>query len=58
MHLEYRFRFRWVGFRKFASLGYAVLMVDGRGSSNRGISFEAALKNKLVSGQNWYTYIS
>uniref|UniRef100_A0A158Q7Q0 Dipeptidyl peptidase 9 n=1 Tax=Elaeophora elaphi TaxID=1147741 RepID=A0A158Q7Q0_9BILA len=37
----------WVGFRKFASLGYAVLMVDGRGSSNRGISFEAALKNKL-----------
>uniref|UniRef100_A0A8R1XYJ9 Uncharacterized protein n=1 Tax=Onchocerca volvulus TaxID=6282 RepID=A0A8R1XYJ9_ONCVO len=37
----------WVGFRKFASLGYAVLMVDGRGSSNRGISFEAAIKNKL-----------
>uniref|UniRef100_A0A915PWP8 Uncharacterized protein n=1 Tax=Setaria digitata TaxID=48799 RepID=A0A915PWP8_9BILA len=37
----------WVGLRKFASLGYAVLMVDGRGSSNRGISFEAAIKNKL-----------
>ncbi|VDM95738.1 unnamed protein product [Thelazia callipaeda] len=37
----------WAGFRKFAGLGYAVLIVDGRGSSNRGISFESAIKNKL-----------
>ncbi|VDN21904.1 unnamed protein product [Gongylonema pulchrum] len=39
--------FRWVGFRKFTSLGYAVLLIDGRGSSNRGLSFEAAIKNRL-----------
>lgn len=27
------------------------MMVDGRGSSNRGLSFEAAIKNRLVSGK-------
>lgn len=30
-------------------MGYAVLMVDGRGSANRGIDFEAHIKNGLVS---------
>uniref|UniRef100_A0A915B1G7 Dipeptidyl peptidase 9 n=1 Tax=Parascaris univalens TaxID=6257 RepID=A0A915B1G7_PARUN len=37
----------WVGYQKFTSLGYAVVMVDGRGSANRGISFEAAIKGQL-----------
>uniref|UniRef100_A0A914VL41 Dipeptidyl peptidase 9 n=1 Tax=Plectus sambesii TaxID=2011161 RepID=A0A914VL41_9BILA len=37
----------WGGFQKYTSLGYAVLMVDGRGSSNRGLEFEAALKCRM-----------
>lgn len=37
----------WVSYQKFTSLGYAVVMVDGRGSANRGISFEAAIKGQL-----------
>ncbi|VDN50296.1 unnamed protein product [Dracunculus medinensis] len=37
----------WSELIKFTSLGYAVVMVDGRGSANRGISFEAHLKYKL-----------
>ena len=31
------------------AMGYAVVMIDTMGSSNRGIHFEAALKNNLVS---------
>lgn len=30
-------------------MGYAVLMVDGRGSANRGIDFEAHVKYALVN---------
>ena len=44
-----------------AAQGYAVVMVDGRGSSNRGLHFEAAIKNSLgtveiedqVEGLQW-----
>ncbi|VDK47386.1 unnamed protein product [Anisakis simplex] len=39
----------WVTYQKFTSLGYAVVMVDGRGSANRGISFETAIKGQLIS---------
>uniref|UniRef100_A0A914Y7P4 Dipeptidyl peptidase 9 n=1 Tax=Panagrolaimus superbus TaxID=310955 RepID=A0A914Y7P4_9BILA len=34
-------------FLKFLTLGYVVVVVDGRGSANRGISFEAPIKNAL-----------
>uniref|UniRef100_A0A7E4V2X7 Dipeptidyl-peptidase IV n=1 Tax=Panagrellus redivivus TaxID=6233 RepID=A0A7E4V2X7_PANRE len=34
-------------FLKYVSLGYAVVVIDGRGSANRGIAFEAPLKNNL-----------
>lgn len=30
-------------------MGYAVVMVDGRGSANRGIDFEAPVKYALVN---------
>ena len=32
-----------------ASLGYAVVVVDSRGSCNRGLKFEGILKHRLVS---------
>lgn len=31
-----------------ASLGYAVLVMDGRGSCQRGLRFEGAVKDKMV----------
>lgn len=31
-----------------ASLGYAVLVIDGRGSCQRGLQFEGAVKDKMV----------
>lgn len=31
-----------------ASLGYAVLVIDGRGSCQRGLKFEGAVKDKMV----------
>lgn len=31
-----------------ASLGYAVLVIDGRGSCQRGLAFEGAVKDKMV----------
>ncbi|KAL0478630.1 DPP9, partial [Acrasis kona] len=31
----------------FASLGYVVIMIDGRGSSRRGLAFESILKNSM-----------
>lgn len=34
-------------FLKFISIGYAVLIIDGRGSANRGINFESPIKEKL-----------
>jgi len=32
---------------KYITIGYAVLVVDGRGSSNRGVGFEGAIKEKM-----------
>ena len=37
-----------------ASLGYAVVVIDSRGSSKRGLAFESHVKNRLVS---CYIYI-
>lgn len=34
---------------KFLDLGYAILMIDGRGSANRGVKFEGHLKNSFVN---------
>lgn len=34
---------------KFLAFGYAVLVVDGRGSANRGLEFEANIKGRLGS---------
>lgn len=31
-----------------ASLGYAVLVIDGRGSCQRGLTFEGAVKDRMV----------
>lgn len=31
-----------------ASLGYAVLIIDGRGSCQRGLKFEGAVKDRMV----------
>ena len=31
------------------SFGYAVVIVDGRGSANRGIKFESAIKERMGS---------
>lgn len=32
-----------------AALGYAVLVIDGRGSCQRGLRFEGAVKDKMVN---------
>lgn len=32
-----------------ASLGYVVLVIDGRGSCQRGLRFEGAVKDKMVN---------
>ncbi|PAV81934.1 hypothetical protein WR25_10015 [Diploscapter pachys] len=37
----------WQPFKKYTRLGFVVLMCDGRGSSNRGLHFEAPLKRKF-----------
>uniref|UniRef100_A0A183BJ72 Peptidase_S9 domain-containing protein n=1 Tax=Globodera pallida TaxID=36090 RepID=A0A183BJ72_GLOPA len=36
---------------KFVAFGYAVLMVDGRGSANRGVQFESAIKQRMGSAE-------
>ncbi|KAJ3595739.1 hypothetical protein NHX12_005042 [Muraenolepis orangiensis] len=38
---------KYLRLNTLASLGYAVVVVDGRGSCQRGLEFEGALKNKL-----------
>lgn len=43
------FDFRISQFLKFVSFGYAVFVVDGRGSANRGIKFESAIKERMGS---------
>lgn len=40
---------KYLRLNTLASLGYAVVVIDGRGSCQRGLEFESALKNKMVS---------
>lgn len=37
----------WIPFQKYTKLGFAVVMLDGRGSSNRGTDFEFPIFGKL-----------
>lgn len=39
---------KYLRLNTLASLGYAVVVIDGRGSCQRGLLFEGALKNKMV----------
>lgn len=39
--------FRAAQFLRYLTIGYAVVVVDGRGSANRGVRFEGAIKNNL-----------
>lgn len=39
---------KYLRLNTLASLGYAVVVIDGRGSCQRGLEFESALKNKMV----------
>ena len=41
--------FRISQFLKFLAYGYAVVIVDGRGSANRGVSFEGHIKEAMGS---------
>uniref|UniRef100_H3D0G3 dipeptidyl-peptidase IV n=1 Tax=Tetraodon nigroviridis TaxID=99883 RepID=H3D0G3_TETNG len=38
---------KYLRLNTLASLGYAVVVIDGRGSCQRGLEFESALKNKM-----------
>uniref|UniRef100_A0A7N8X8H3 dipeptidyl-peptidase IV n=1 Tax=Mastacembelus armatus TaxID=205130 RepID=A0A7N8X8H3_9TELE len=38
---------KYLRLNTLASLGYAVVVIDGRGSCQRGLEFEGALKNKM-----------
>uniref|UniRef100_A0A6Q2YGE6 dipeptidyl-peptidase IV n=1 Tax=Esox lucius TaxID=8010 RepID=A0A6Q2YGE6_ESOLU len=40
---------KYLRLNTLASLGYAVVVIDGRGSCQRGLEFEGALKNKMVA---------
>uniref|UniRef100_A0A671KLB9 dipeptidyl-peptidase IV n=1 Tax=Sinocyclocheilus anshuiensis TaxID=1608454 RepID=A0A671KLB9_9TELE len=40
---------KYLRLNTLASLGYAVVVIDGRGSCQRGLKFEGALKNKMVA---------
>ncbi|KAK0425529.1 hypothetical protein QR680_009247 [Steinernema hermaphroditum] len=37
----------WIQFLKYTSVGFCVILIDGRGSSNRGINFEKPIKNAM-----------
>ncbi|KAJ1368118.1 hypothetical protein KIN20_029185 [Parelaphostrongylus tenuis] len=37
----------WIPFQKYTKLGFVVVMLDGRGSSNRGTDFEFPIYGKL-----------
>lgn len=43
---------KYLRLNTLASLGYAVVVIDGRGSCQRGLEFEGALKNKMVWESN------
>ncbi|XP_010225254.1 PREDICTED: dipeptidyl peptidase 9-like, partial [Tinamus guttatus] len=38
---------KYLRLNTLASLGYAVVVIDGRGSCQRGLKFEGALKNQM-----------
>ncbi|KAG8127022.1 putative Dipeptidyl-peptidase 9 protein [Naja naja] len=40
---------KYLRLNTLASLGYAVVVIDGRGSCQRGLKFEGALKNQMVA---------
>uniref|UniRef100_A0A8C2ZQG2 dipeptidyl-peptidase IV n=1 Tax=Cyclopterus lumpus TaxID=8103 RepID=A0A8C2ZQG2_CYCLU len=40
---------KYLRLNTLASLGYAVVVIDGRGSCQRGLKFEGALKNKMLA---------
>lgn len=40
---------KYLRLNTLASLGYAVVVIDGRGSCQRGLRFEGALKNQMVT---------
>lgn len=40
---------KYLRLNTLASLGYAVVVIDGRGSCQRGLKFEGALKNQMVT---------
>uniref|UniRef100_A0A8C5GLL1 dipeptidyl-peptidase IV n=1 Tax=Gouania willdenowi TaxID=441366 RepID=A0A8C5GLL1_GOUWI len=40
---------KYLRLNTLASLGYAVVVIDGRGSCQRGLEFEGALKNKMLA---------
>lgn len=42
------FPFRFLRHHALASNGYAVVVIDGRGSCGRGLKFESHIKNRLV----------
>lgn len=46
---------KYLRLNTLASLGYAVVVIDGRGSCQRGLEFEGALKNKMVDLDPEYT---
>uniref|UniRef100_A0A8C5U4Q2 dipeptidyl-peptidase IV n=1 Tax=Malurus cyaneus samueli TaxID=2593467 RepID=A0A8C5U4Q2_9PASS len=40
---------KYLRLNTLASLGYAVVVIDGRGSCQRGLKFEGALKNQMIA---------
>ncbi|CAI2300315.1 unnamed protein product [Caenorhabditis sp. 36 PRJEB53466] len=39
--------FSWVQWKRFAALGYVVVMIDNRGTANRGIEFERHIHRRM-----------
>lgn len=61
---------KYLRLNTLASLGYAVVVIDGRGSCQRGLRFEGALKNQMVTslpslsgpflcgeGRSWFCWL-
>ncbi len=42
------FLIRFLRLHTLAALGYAVVTIDSRGSANRGLKFESAIRERLV----------
>ena len=40
---------RFLRLHTLASVGYVVVIIDGRGSCNRGVKFEAHIHSQMVS---------